>query len=40
MNDINKTKKPLEEAGIILNGVTKIVKHKIKRKKSDFSEFC
>ena len=36
MDDIIKTKKSLENAGILIKRVSEIVKHQIKNKKVDF----
>ena len=36
MDDIIKTKKSLENAGVLIKRVSEIVKHQIKNKKVDF----
>ena len=38
MNDIIKIVKSLEDSGVLIDGVTKAVKDKIKNKKVDFLE--
>ena len=38
MNDIIKIIKSLEDSGMLIDGVTETVKHKIKNKKMDFFE--
>ena len=37
-NDIIKLKKSLEDSGVLIDGVTETVKHKIKNKKVHFLE--
>ena len=40
MNDIINIKKSLEDSGVLIDGVTEIVKHEIKNKKAGFLELC
>ena len=40
MVDTVKTLKSLEDSSVLIDGVTKRVKHKIKNKKADFLELC
>ena len=40
MNVIIKIIKPLEDSGVLINGVTETVKHEIKNKKAEFLELC
>ena len=40
MKDIIKTKKSLEDSGVLIDEVTETVRHEIKHKKTDFSELC
>ena len=40
MNDIIKNIKSLEDSGVLIDGVTETVRHKIKNKKADFVELC
>ena len=40
MNDIIKIIKSLEDSGLLIDGITETVKHKIKNKKTDFLELC
>ena len=38
MNDIIKTIKPLEDSGVLIDGVTETAKHEIKKKQANFLE--
>ena len=40
MMDIVKTLKSLEDSGVLIDEVTKRVKHETKNKKTDFLELC
>ena len=40
MDDIMKIIKSLEDSGVLIDGVTENVKHKIKNKRADFLELC
>ena len=40
MSDIIKIIKSLEDSDILIDGVTKTVKHEIKNKRADFLELC
>ena len=40
MKDIIKIIKSLEDSGVLIDGVTETIKHKIKKKKVDFLELC
>ena len=40
MNDIIRIIKSLPDSGVLIDGVTKTVKHEIIKKNADFLEFC
>ena len=40
MNDIMKIIKSLEDSGVLIGGVTELIKHEIKKQEGIFLELC